>query len=197
MEHSDATVVFVAKGNEVIGFITFTEKVFESSKKLVRDLQKIRVGTHMISGATPKSVAAIAKQVGITTATGNLLPSGVIAILEKTEQRPLTVVGNPETDGAALTAADTSVSTHGHVSGLTDVSFDSYSPLMLANALKVSKKSFRRAQLAGLGGLMLALAVIVFAASGMGRPEYWAAAQIGVTVLVSLFAMAGGLKRNK
>ncbi len=88
--------------------IGVADTVRESSKAAIDELQRLGIRTVMLTGDNSVTAAAIARQVGIDDARGNLLPEDKLAAVEAEGSRYGTVgmVGDGINDAPALAKAD-------------------------------------------------------------------------------------------
>ena len=84
------------------------DAVRETSREAVSQLHDIGVRTLMLTGDNPHTAAAIAKQVGIDEALGNLLPEDKLREVERRQanDQRIGMVGDGINDAPALARAD-------------------------------------------------------------------------------------------
>ncbi|NQD37928.1 heavy metal translocating P-type ATPase [Permianibacter sp. IMCC34836] len=107
LEAEGKTVVMLIADGRVHALFAVADTVKDSSRRAIADLHFLGVKTLMLTGDNPHTAQAIAAQVGIDRAQGNLLPEDK---LREVEQLALTgsvgMVGDGINDAPALARAD-------------------------------------------------------------------------------------------
>jgi len=108
LERQGKTVVLLADEEQVLALFAVADTVKETSREAVAGLHALGVKTLMLSGDNPHAALAIAKQVGIDEARGNLLPEEKLAALELlcSSGNKVGMVGDGINDAPALARAD-------------------------------------------------------------------------------------------
>ena len=108
LERQGKTVVLLADEAQVLALFAVADTVKESSRTAVADLHTLGVKTIMLTGDNPHTAQAIAKQVGIDEARGNLLPEDKLAAMESLllSGHKVAMVGDGINDAPALARAD-------------------------------------------------------------------------------------------
>ena len=83
IERRGETVVVLADARSAHAFFAVADTVKDSSREAVAALHALGVRSLMLSGDNPQTVRAIAAQVGIDKAHGNLLPEDKLRLLEE------------------------------------------------------------------------------------------------------------------
>lgn len=101
-------VVFMAKGEEVVGIVSIADKLRETSKAAIAQLNKMGIAVHMLTGDQEKTAANIARKVGITNFQSGLLPQDKGEYIKKLQQEGHRVgmTGDGINDSEALVLAD-------------------------------------------------------------------------------------------
>ena len=110
LERQGKSVVLLANQTEVMAIFAVADTVRDTSRQAIADLHSLGVKTLMLTGDNTHTAEAIAREVGIDEARGNLLPEDKL----KTIERLLTsgnggkvgMVGDGINDAPALARAD-------------------------------------------------------------------------------------------
>ena len=107
-EREGKTVVYLVDDSKVLGFFAVADTLRETSREAVAELHKLGVKTILLTGDNPHTAAAIASQVGIDEAQGNLLPEDKLRIVEELGRQSGTIgmIGDGINDAPALARAD-------------------------------------------------------------------------------------------
>ncbi len=97
------TAVVLATDKQALAVLAVADTVRDSSKLAVAELKRLGVEPVMLTGDNSKTAAAVAAQVGITDARGDLLPQDKLEAIEKlAAQGPVGMVGDGVNDAPAL-----------------------------------------------------------------------------------------------
>ena len=102
------TISYVAQENEVLGFISFTDKIKESSKKAVQQLMNEGVDVIMMTGDNENTAKAVADELGILYFKANCLPEDKLNEVKKLQQQGkiVAMTGDGINDSPALAQAN-------------------------------------------------------------------------------------------
>lgn len=108
LERQGKTVVLLSDAQRVIALFAVADTVKETSRMAIAELHRAGVRTAMLTGDNPHTAAAIAQQVGIDEARGNLLPQDKLDAVAQWSAEGATVgmVGDGINDAPALARAD-------------------------------------------------------------------------------------------
>ncbi|WP_298013686.1 heavy metal translocating P-type ATPase [uncultured Castellaniella sp.] len=108
LERQGKTVVMLADAGQVLSLYAVADTVKPDSAAAIRALHDQGVSTAMLSGDNPHTAAAIAAQVGIDRAEGNLLPEDKLQAVARLTDGGAAVgmVGDGINDAPALARAD-------------------------------------------------------------------------------------------
>ena len=87
MERQGKTAVLLVNQNKALAIFVVADTVKETSRQAIADLHSLGVKTLMLTGDNPHTAEAIAREVGIDEARGNLLPEDKLRIVEDLVQR--------------------------------------------------------------------------------------------------------------
>jgi Cd2+/Zn2+-exporting ATPase len=108
LERAGKTVVLLADHQRVLALYAVADTLKPESAPAIRSLHAQGVRTAMLSGDNPHTAAAIAAQVGIDRAEGNLLPEDKLRIVDRlaADGGAVGMVGDGINDAPALARAD-------------------------------------------------------------------------------------------
>jgi len=102
------TISYIAQENEVLGFISFTDKIKETSKKAIRHLMKDGIEVIMMTGDNENTAKAVADELGIKHYKANCLPEDKLNEVKKLQQKGkiVAMTGDGINDSPALAQAN-------------------------------------------------------------------------------------------
>ena len=102
------TVVFLTDESKVLGYFAMTDTVRETSRGAIVDLHGLGIRTVLLTGDNAFTASAIAQQVGIDEARGDLLPEDKLRVVEQlgSGNGKVGMVGDGINDAPALATAD-------------------------------------------------------------------------------------------
>ncbi len=108
LERQGKTVIALCDPQRVRALFAVADGVKDSSREAIRELHALDVKTLMLTGDNPHTAAAIAAQVGIDAARGNLLPEDKLCEVEarQADGSRVGMVGDGINDAPALARAD-------------------------------------------------------------------------------------------
>ena len=192
--------VQAAGTTELAGLLAFGDTLKPSAKAAVQRLRDIGVSSVMLTGDNPGSANAVASAVGITDFRAEVLPADkayVVATL-KQDGKTVAMVGDGINDAPALASADVGIAMSTgtdvamHTAGITLMRGD---PTLVADAIDISKKTYRKIQQNLFWAFIYNLVGIPLAAFGLLNPVVAGAAMAFSSVSVVSNALL--LKRWK
>lgn len=105
LEKQGNTTMLVQQNNEFIGIITLMDVARKDARETLTQLSKIGINKMvMLTGDNQQVAEAIAKEIGITNAMGNLLPEQKVQAIEKlrTDEKRVAMVGDGVNDAPAM-----------------------------------------------------------------------------------------------
>lgn len=98
------TVSYLAKGHEVLGFLSFSDKIKPTSKKAVQFLQKEGIEVIMMTGDNEHTAKAVATELGIKNFKANCLPQDKMEAVKQlqNEGKIVAMTGDGINDAPAL-----------------------------------------------------------------------------------------------
>ena len=108
LERQGKTVVLLLDPSGPLALFAVADTVKSSSRKAIEQLHALGVRTLMLTGDNPHTAQAIAEQVGIDEAEGNLLPEDKLRLIERHagQGQRVGMVGDGINDAPALAQAD-------------------------------------------------------------------------------------------
>ena len=105
------TISFLAKGNEVLGILAFSDNIKESSKHAIRYLQENNVEVIMMTGDNEHTAKAVANELGITKYFANCLPQDKLAEIKRlqNEGKIVAMTGDGINDAPALAQSNVGI----------------------------------------------------------------------------------------
>lgn len=110
-EDQAKTISFLAKGNQVLGFLTFSDNIKKSSKKAIQYLQENKVEVIMMTGDNEHTAKAVAQELGITKFFANCLPQDKLAEIKRlqAEGKIVAMTGDGINDAPALAQSNVGI----------------------------------------------------------------------------------------
>ena len=112
LENGGRTVVVVTRDDEFIGVLGLTDTPRDEARGVLSELQALGVSrTVMLSGDNQRAADAIAREVGITEARGNLLPEQKVTVVAELARTTggVAMVGDGVNDAPAMAHASVGV----------------------------------------------------------------------------------------
>ncbi len=106
-----ATVIFVAFGGKLAGFVAITDPIKATTRSALEALRKDRVRIVMLTGDSMTTARAVGRDLGIAEVMAQVLPADKAAVVQqlKKEGRVVAMAGDGVNDAPALAAADVGI----------------------------------------------------------------------------------------
>lgn len=176
-------------GMEVEGLLAFGDTLKPSAKHAVARLKDMGIHAVMLTGDNPGSARMVAAAVGISEFRAEVLPADKADVITnlKSNGRKVAMVGDGINDAPALAAADVGIAMSTgtdvamHTAGITLMRGD---PALVADAIDVSKRTYRKIQQNLFWAFIYNLVGIPLAAFGVLNPVIAGAAMAFSSVSV-------------
>ncbi len=192
----DGLRAFVAINDTPAGTIDFADSLRDGLPAFFRDLGSLGITrTVMLSGDHMSNVAAVAEELGITDARGDLLPEHKVSIVQEFQAKgeQVAMIGDGTNDAPALSTAEVGIALAGHGGGITAEAADIVLLVdeitRVVDAIRASKSTMRIARQSIGVGLGLSAIGMGFAALGYLSPTMGALGQEVIDVAVILNAL--------
>lgn len=189
------TVIAVAEGGRFAGYLTIADSIKEDAAAAVQRLRSLGVSATMLSGDKSAVVQAVASQLGIGSAHGDLLPEDKVATVQaiKAQGGGVAFVGDGVNDAPVVALSDAGIAMGGLGSDATietaDVVIQDDKPSKIATAIEIGRATKRIVW----QNIILAFVVkgIVLLLGAGGLATMWEAvfADVGVALLAILNAV--------
>lgn len=105
------TISFLAKGNQVLGMLAFSDNIKASSKTAIEYLQKNNVEVIMMTGDNEHTAKAVARELGIEKYFANCLPQNKLEKIKQlqTEGKIVAMTGDGINDAPALAQSNVGI----------------------------------------------------------------------------------------
>ena len=189
------TTIAIAESGEYVGYLTIADKIKEDAKATIEKLHALKVRATMLSGDKNAVVQYVAKDLGIDSAFGDLLPEDKVEKLKESKSRSSIVafVGDGVNDAPVVALSDVGIAMGGLGSDATvetaDVVIQDDRPSKIPMAIAIGKKT----KAIVWQNIILAFVVkgIVLLLGAGGLATMWEAvfADVGVALLAILNAV--------
>jgi len=189
------TIIAVSYDNKFAGYLTIADVIKKDARQTISQLKALNVKTTMLSGDKTTVVQYVAKELGIATAHGDLLPEDKIAKVKEIKAKNQTVafVGDGVNDAPVVALSDVGIAMGGLGSDATietaDIVIQDDKPSKIPMAINIGKQTKKIVW----QNITLAFAVkaIVLILGAGGLATMWEAvfADVGVALLAILNAI--------
>jgi Cd2+/Zn2+-exporting ATPase len=189
------TIIVVSINQKYAGYFLIADQIKEDAKMAIENLHKINIKTMMLSGDNQTLVLAVAKELNIDEAYGNLLPEDKVEKVTALLNQKLKVafVGDGVNDAPVIALAHVGIAMGGLGSDTTietaDIVIQNDQPTKIFTAITIGKKT---KQIVWQNiGLAFSVKIIVLMLGAGGLATMWEAvfADVGVALLAILNAV--------
>nr|WP_315150944.1 heavy metal translocating P-type ATPase [uncultured Flavobacterium sp.] len=195
IDNTPFTIIVIAINQKYSGYFLIADEIKEDAKQAIESLHRINVKTVMLSGDKQAVVDAVAKELNIDQAYGDLLPENKVEKVEelKSENLKIAFVGDGVNDAPVVALADAGIAMGGLGSDATietaDIVIQNDQPYKIFTAINIGKKT-KQIVYQNIG-LAFAVKAIVLVLGAGGLDTMWEAvfADVGVALLAILNAV--------
>lgn len=190
------TIIYVAIDHAFAGYLIIADEVKADAQQTIQALSQVGVKkTVMLTGDNQKIADAVAKQLGLSEVSSELLPEDKVNELEKIMETSgkTAFVGDGMNDAPVLARADLGIAMGALGSDAAieaaDVVIMNDKPSLIASAVRVARKTLQIVKQNIAFAIGIKVAVLLLGALGMASMGAAVFADVGVTVLAVLNAM--------
>jgi Cd2+/Zn2+-exporting ATPase len=190
LEEQGKTVILLCDNSGPMALFAVADTVKETSREAIRELHELGIKTLMLTGDNPHTASAIAAQVGIDEAQGNLLPEDKLKAIEAlyAKGHHVGMVGDGINDAPALARAEIGFAM---AAAGTDTAIETADVALMDDDLRKIPAFIRLSrQTSSILKQNIALALVIkaifLAVTFLGMATMWMAvfADMGVSLLV-------------
>ena len=127
------TVVLVAKGQRLLGWMEFSDRIRETSEAAVKRLKQVGINVVMLTGDREEVARTVADAVGITNVVAGVKPDQKAEHIRRLqEEGVVAMIGDGINDAAALTLANVGIA----MGAGTDVAKEAGGIVLIRNDLR-------------------------------------------------------------
>lgn len=195
VEQITDTIVVTAINNNYSGYITIADEIKEDAAAAIKAMHGLGIKTVMLSGDKQSVVDAVARQINIDEAYGDLLPEGKVEKVQllKDEGYRIAFVGDGVNDAPVIALADAGIAMGGLGSDATietaDVVIQNDQPSRIVAAIKAGKITRSIVWQNIIFAMVVKAIVLVLGAGGVANLWEAVIADVGVALLAILNAV--------
>ena len=127
------SIIYVVQNKEIIALIGVNDIVRENTAQVIKELNKNKIETIMLTGDNKETASIISKKIGITNIIANVMPSEKSEVIKKLklQGKKVMMCGDGINDSPALASSDIGVS----INSGTDIAMDSSDVILMRNDL--------------------------------------------------------------
>lgn len=197
LEHDERGLrAYVAVDGSLAGVVEYADRVRPALREFLERLARLGIRrTLLLSGDHAPNVRAVAREVGIREAKGDLLPEDKVAVVRELAHAGSRVlmVGDGTNDAPALSAAHVGIALASHGGGISAEAADAVILAddvgRVAEAIAIGKRTLSVARQSIWVGLGLSGAAMIFAALGNLPPTVGAVLQEAIDIVAIVNAL--------
>jgi Cd2+/Zn2+-exporting ATPase len=195
LDNSPFTIIVVAINKVYSGYFLIADEIKEDAKTAIQSLHKINVKTVILSGDKQAVVDAVAKELNIDLAYGDLLPENKAEQVEALKSQKLKVafVGDGVNDAPVIALADAGIAMGGLGSDATietaDIVIQNDQPSKIYTAINIGKHTKKIVWQNITMAFVVKTFVLILGAGGLATMWEAVFADVGVALLAVLNAV--------
>ncbi|HKO77765.1 MAG TPA: heavy metal translocating P-type ATPase [Flavobacterium sp.] len=195
IDSSPFTIIVVAINKLYSGYFLIADEIKEDAKATIQSLHKINVKTVMLSGDKEVVVKAVAKELNIDFAFGDLLPENKALQVEalKLQNQKVAFVGDGVNDAPVIALADAGIAMGGLGSDATietaDIVIQNDQPSKIYTAISIGKQTKKIVWQNITMAFVVKVIVLILGAGGLATMWEAVFADVGVALLAILNAV--------
>ncbi|AYN03389.1 heavy metal translocating P-type ATPase [Flavobacterium sp. 140616W15] len=189
------TIIVVAINQKYAGYFLIADEIKEDAKQAIQSLHSINVKTVMLSGDKTAVVNAVAKELNIDEAYGDLLPENKVEKVTALKEKNLKIafVGDGVNDAPVVALAHAGIAMGGLGSDATietaDIVIQNDQPTKIYTAINIGKKTKQIVWQNITLAFVVKAVVLVLGAGGLATMWEAVFADVGVALLAILNAV--------
>jgi Zn2+/Cd2+-exporting ATPase len=195
IDNTPFTIIVIAINQKYAGYFLIADEIKEDAKQAIESLHRINIKTVMLSGDKQAVVNAVAKELNIDLAHGDLLPEHKVEKVTELKSQNLKIafVGDGVNDAPVVALADAGIAMGGLGSDATietaDIVIQNDQPYKIYTAINIGKKT-KQIVWQNIGLAFTVKAIVLILGAG-GLATMWEAvfADVGVALLAILNAV--------
>jgi P-type Cu2+ transporter len=144
-ERSAQSRIYFAEDSALLAVIDLADQIKETAAESIKDLQKLGIEVHMLTGDNYQTARDVAHATGIESFAANLLPAGKSEFIQKLQQEKkiVAMAGDGINDSQALVQANVSIA----MGGGSDIAMDVAGMTLISSDLRQIAKAIRLSRL--------------------------------------------------
>ena len=189
------TTIVVAFNQKYAGHFIIADEIKEDAKTAIASLHKLKIKTILLSGDNQAVVSAVAKELNIDEAFGNLLPEHKVEKVESLLKQKFKVafVGDGVNDAPVIALADAGIAMGGLGSDATietaDIVIQNDQPTKIFTSINIGRKTKQIVWQNITLAFVVKLIVLILGAGGLATMWEAVFADVGVALLAILNAV--------
>ena len=189
------TTIVVAFNQKYAGHFIIADEIKEDAKTAIESLHKLKIKTILLSGDNQAVVSAVAKELNIDQAFGDLLPEHKVRKLEEFQKQNLKIafVGDGVNDAPVVALADAGIAMGGLGSDATietaDIVIQNDQPSKIFTAINIGKQTKKIVWQNITLAFVVKGVVLILGAGGLATMWEAVFADVGVALLAILNAV--------
>ncbi len=195
IDNTPFTIIVIAIDQKYAGYFIIADEIKEDAKQAIESLHKLNIKTVMLSGDKQAVVNAVAKELKIDVAHGDLLPENKVEKVEELKLQNLKIafVGDGVNDAPVVALADAGIAMGGLGSDATietaDIVIQNDQPTKIFTAINIGKQTKKIVWQNITMAFVVKGIVLVLGAGGLATMWEAVFADVGVALLAILNAV--------